>query len=118
MRIVPTLVLGAAAALAATTWSIASADTMGKDSMMKGDCSTLQASALSALRDTSGIDTARTMSASADVMARELMMHADKLALAAATFEMHCGHDAALRTDAKGVMESAGSHLEKLNKGP
>jgi hypothetical protein len=118
MRIVPVLALGAAISFAAFTCSVARADTMAKDSMMKSDCAALQTSAMSALHDTSGIDSARSMSASADNMARELMMHADKLTVAAAKLEMSCGKDAAMKTHAKMAMETAETHLEKLNKGP
>jgi hypothetical protein len=118
MRITQTIALGAAICTLAFTSTGARADTMAKDAMMKSDCAALQTNALGALRDTSGIDTTRTMSVSADVMARELMLHADKLTVAAAKLEMSCGKDAAMKSDAKVAMESAQTHLEKLNKGP
>jgi hypothetical protein len=118
MRIVPTLTLCAAFCITGITSSAARADTMMKDGMMKSDCSALQTSAMSALHDTSGIETARSMSASADNMARELMLHADRVTVAAAKFETSCGKDDAMKAHAKMAMVSAETHLEKLNKGP
>lgn len=117
MRIVPTIALGTALALASIWGTVASAQSMSGEGMMK-DCGALQTSAMTALHDTSGIDTAKSMSASADVMARELMMHADKVTVAAAKYEMSCGKSAAMKTHAKMAMETAETHLEKLNKGP
>jgi hypothetical protein len=51
-------------------------------------------------------------------MARELMLHADKVTVAAAKFETSCGKDAAMKAHAKMAMVTAESHLEKFNKGP
>lgn len=117
MRSVPTIALGAAICTLAFSSGGARADTAAMDAS-KGDCATLQSKALGALRDTSGIDTARTMAASADVMAREMILHADKIAMAAGKFELSCGHDAAMRSKAKTAMENAQAEFEKLNKGP
>jgi uncharacterized lipoprotein NlpE involved in copper resistance len=117
MRSVAAIALGAAICTLAFSSSGAWADTAAKDAS-NGDCATLQSKALGALRDTSGIDTARTMAASADVIAREMILHADKIAMAAGKFELSCGHDVAMRSKAKTAMENAQAEFEKLNKGP
>jgi hypothetical protein len=118
MRLFPTLALCAAFCITGITSTGARADTMANDGMMKSDCSALQTSAMNALHDTSGIETARSMSASVDNMARELILHADKVTVAAAKFETSCGKDAAMKAHAKMAMVTAESHLEKFNKGP